>query len=168
MRKDEAGRGFVALLGIAAGVNLAWAGAVTFRVLVDLPSRHRIGPAAFAELSRATDLSVGLIFYPVCAISSALLACAACATAVRGKAALVVRQQTAVAAAAAVLVLAVTARAAPLMFQIGAATDSPAIEGLADRFATLTDLRALLADIAGVALLGALMASALPPARRAG
>ena len=64
------------LLACAAGLSSAWAGAVTFRVLIDLPARHRIGALAFAELSRATDLSRGLVFYPVGAIGVALLSTA--------------------------------------------------------------------------------------------
>ena len=79
-------KSFVALLGIAAGVSLAWAGAVTFRVTIDLPARHRIGPVAFAEFSRATDLSGGLVFYPVLAVGSALLSCAVWLAAARTKA----------------------------------------------------------------------------------
>ena len=39
------------------------AGAGTFRLLLDLPARHRLGPGAFAAFSRATDLSAfGVVF----------------------------------------------------------------------------------------------------------
>ena len=78
---------FTLLLAIATAVNVLWAGAATFRVLIDLPARHRLGPVAFAELSRATDLARGLVFYPMAGIGSALLACAAWFFAVRTRAA---------------------------------------------------------------------------------
>jgi hypothetical protein len=57
--------------GLTVGTNTLWAGAATFRVVVDLPARHRIGPIAFAALSRAADLATGLVFYRVAAIGSA-------------------------------------------------------------------------------------------------
>src|SRR5579872_7086752 len=149
-------RHFVALLGTATGLNLAWAGAVTFRVLIDLPARHRIGPVAFAEFSRATDLSGGLVFYPVVAIGSALLSFAVWLMAARIKAPRSIRLQAAAAAMSATLVLGVTTVAAPIMFRIGTSPDDPAVLlPLADRFASLTNVRALFADIGALALLSA-------------
>jgi hypothetical protein len=155
-------KSFVALLGVAVGVNLAWAGAITFRVLIDLPARHRIGPVAFAELSRATDLSGGLVFYPALAIGSALLSCAVWLATVRTKAPRSTRWQAAAAAVSALLVLGVTMQAAPIMFRIGASpNDAASIQPLADRFAALTNIRALFADAGAVALLWALTTCAL-------
>ena len=62
----------------------------------------------------------------------------------------------------ALLVLGVTTQAAPIMFRIGASPNDPAaIEPLADRFAALTNTRALLADAGAVALLWALTTCAL-------
>ncbi len=159
-------KSFVALLGVTAGVNLAWAGAVTFRVLIDLPARHRIGPVAFAELSRATDLSRGLVFYPALAVGSAFLSCAVWLAAVRTKARPSIRWQAAAAAVSALLVLVVTTQAAPIMFRIGASPNDPAtIQPLADRFTALTNIRALLADTGAVALLWALTTCALRAGR---
>jgi len=155
-------KSFVVLLAVAAGVNLTWAGAITFRVLIDLPARHRIGPAAFAELSRATDLARGLVFYPVVAIGSALLSCAAFFAAWRTRAARPIWLQTGLAAVATLLVLVITAQAAPIMFRIGASPGDPnVLEPLADRFTTLTNLRALFADVGAVGLLCALATCAL-------
>ncbi len=154
-------RSFTLLLAIATAVNVLWAGAVTFRVLIDLPARHRLGPTAFAELSRATDLDRGLILYPVAAISSGVLAGAACFVAARMRAPRFVRAETAAAALACALVLVVTAWAAPIMFHIGAATDPEVLTRLADRFALLTNLRAVFADLAALALFCALSALAL-------
>lgn len=151
----------VLLLAIATGVNVMWAGAVTFRVLIDLPARHPLGPLAFAELSRATDLAWGLVFYPAAAIGSALLAGGACFVAARTRAPLFVRVQTSIAAAACALVLAVTAWAAPIMFRIGAASDPELLTRLANRFALLTDVRAGLADLGALSLFCALSRIAL-------
>lgn len=155
-------KSLLVLLGVAAGVNLAWAGAVTFRVLIDLPARHRIGPVAFASLSRATDLAGGLVFYPTAAIGSAILAVAVCLVAMRTRAPGYLRRPAAAAMASTLFVLAVTTRAAPIMFRIGSSPDDPAvIAPLADRFAAITDLRAILADAGAVALLWALTACAV-------
>lgn len=147
-------------------MNLTWAGAVTFRVLIDLPARHRIGPVAFAELCRATDLSGGLVFYPVLAIGSAVSACAAWLSAWRTKAPRYVRWLAAAAASSTLLVLGVTGRAAPVMFRIGASPNDPNVIGpLADQFTALTNVRAVLADAAAGALLWALTSCALRTAQ---
>jgi hypothetical protein len=155
-------KSFVLLVAIAAGVNLMWAGGVTFRVLVDLPARHRLGPFAFAELSRATDLAHGLVFYPVGAIGSAALAAMAWFFAARTRASRIVRTQAATASVACLLVLAVTAWAAPIMIHIGSApTDPELLTRLADEFTFLTNVRAVLADLGALGLLCALSTIAL-------
>jgi hypothetical protein len=60
------------------------------------------------------------------------------------------------------LVLVVTIRAAPIMFQIGSSPDdAAALALLADGFARLSQLRALLADLAATALLAALTVCAV-------
>jgi hypothetical protein len=165
-RSSTMKKSVIALLAVAAGVNLTWAGAVTFRVLIDLPARHRIGPSAFAELCRATDLSAGLVFYPVLAVGSAVLACAAWVSAWRTEAPRSIRWLAAAAAASTLLVLGVTGRAAPLMFRIGASPNDPTVVGpLADQFTALTNVRALLADAAAAALLWALTSCALRAAQ---
>ena len=107
------------LLTVAAGVNLVWAGAVILRVVVDLPARHRIGSIAFAELSRATDLATGLVFYPVSAGGAALLAGASAVAAATTRASSRIRRASIMAAACTAMVLALTTLAAPIMFQIG-------------------------------------------------
>jgi hypothetical protein len=75
-----------------------------------------------------------------------------------------IRVATAVAAIFTLLVLAMTIPAAPIMFQIGSAPPNPRlIAELADRFTVWTNLRAVAADIAAVALLYALTECALHP-----
>jgi hypothetical protein len=155
-------KSLIVVLAVAAGWNLTWAGALTFRVVIDLPARHRIGSAAFANLSRATDLSGGLVFYPVLAVGSCLLACAAGWAAWRTKAPRSIRWLSVVGVVSTALVLGVTTQAAPLMFLIGdSATNAALIGPLADRFTALTNARAFLADVGAVALLCALTACAL-------
>lgn len=159
-------KSFVILLAAAVGTNTLWAGAATFRVLVDLPARHRLGPTAFADLSKATDLAAGLVFYPTAAIGSALLSCATWFVAARTRAPPPVRRATALAAIATLSVLALTTQAASLMFHIGAAPSDPGLlADLADRFTLLTNLRALAADVAAIALLYALTICALRDGR---
>ncbi len=161
-------KSFVVLLTAAAGFNLVWAGAATFRVLVDLPARHRLGAVAFAELSRATDLSAGLVFYPVSALGACALSCAV-AMAARASASRRVRRAAMVAAICSLAVLALTTQAAPIMFRIGAsANDASAVESLGDRFTFLTNFRAAFAVLAAVALQYALGECALrgPPVMR--
>jgi hypothetical protein len=159
-------RSLVVMLALTLGTNALWADAATFRVLVDLPPRHRIGPLAFAELSKATDLASGLVFYPAAAIGSAILCCVTWFLAARTRAPRSVRVATAIAAACTLLVLAMTTQAAPLMFRIGSAPPDPVlIADLADRFTWWTNLRAVSADLAAVALLYALTACALQGSR---
>jgi hypothetical protein len=152
----------VLLLALAVGVNVSWAGAVTFRVLIDLPARSRIGPVAFAEFSRATDLSTGLAFYPIAGFSSAAVAVATWLVARRRRAPPPIQVPAGVAAVSTLLVLVVTLWAAPIMFQIGSSpNDAAVLASLADRFARLTQLRALLANLAAASLLAALTVCAL-------
>lgn len=154
---DRGAKRFRALLAVAAGFNTLWAGAATFKVVIELPARHRIGAVAFAELARATDLSAGLAFYPIAAIGSAILACATWVAARKVGAPPSVRKRAAVAALATLAVLAVTAVAAPIMFTIGSSANDPgSLAALEDRFALLTDIRAALADVGAIALVVAL------------
>jgi hypothetical protein len=160
------GRRFLVTLTVAVGMNALWAGAATFRVLVDLPARHHLGPLAFADLSRATDLASGLIFYPTAAIGSAVLCGATWLLAVRTRISRAIRVPTAIAFVSTMLVLAMTTQAAPLMFRIGAAPSDPGLlADLADRFTWWTNLRAASADVAAVALLYALATCALRASR---
>jgi hypothetical protein len=153
---------FIALLTVAAAFNAFWAGAVAFRVLLDLPARHRIGAVAFADLSRATDLSWGLLLYPVAGIGSALLAGATLIAARKVRAPRPVQVRTILATVAAMAVLGVTVFAAPIMFAIGASADDAArLVLLEDRFALLTDVRAAFGAIGAIALVIALAQCAL-------
>ncbi len=151
-------RRFTLLLIATVGFEAFRFGAGTFRVLLDLPARHRIGPVAFAAFSRATDLSfTGIVIYVVYGFGGALLTGATWFVAVRVAAPSVVRRLAAIASIASVSVLAATTQAAPLMFRVGAAPDDPAaLADLLDRFSAWTNLRIVCADLSFFCVLSAL------------
>jgi len=139
------------------------AGAGTFRMVLDLPARTRIGPLAFAEFSRATDLSTtGIVFYVLFGVGGTLVTGATWLVAARGGAPRVIRRLLATASIASLLILVLTSQAAPLMWRIGTAPPDPAlISNLLNRFATWTALRVVCADVSFLAVLSALSLAAL-------
>ena len=145
------------------------AGGGTFRALLDLPARTRIGPLAFAAFSRATDLStVGVIYYVVFGIGGALLTATTWLIARRSQAPRVVRRLLGVSAIASLFVLVLTTQAAPLMWQVGSASPEAALLGsLLDRFAAWTMARIVCVDVSFGSVLGALTFLALPRTRPA-
>jgi len=153
----------IGALALAAGFEGLRAGAGTFRALLDLPARTRVGPLAFAEFSRATDLSTtGIVFYVVFGIGGALLTAAVWFIAVRGRAPALVRGLLATSTIASVLVLVLTARAAPLMWQVGSAPPDPAlVRGLLDRFTAWTMARVACVNVSFAAVLAALTWTAM-------
>jgi hypothetical protein len=149
---------------LATGFEGLRAGAGTFRALLDLPARARIGPLAFAEFSRATDLSrTGVVFYAIFGLGGALITAAAWVTAVRGRAPVTIRRLLATSAIASLLVLVLTTQAAPLMWRVGSAPPEPAlVASLLDRFTAWTFLRIACVDLSFAAALLALTLAALP------
>jgi hypothetical protein len=155
-------RTFLGLLACATGVALLSAGGGTFRALVDLPARYRLGSIAFAEFSRATDLSRGLVYYPTEAIGGTLLIAATSWAGWRAGAPRLVRWLMAGALLSKLLILAITTQAASIMWRIGSSPNDAALrEALTERFVSLTYVRIVLGDAAGIALLGALSACAM-------
>ena len=167
MNSASNGTSVVAALGAAAACEGLRAGAGTFRVLLDLPARARIGPLAFADLSRATDLSMrGIVFYAVFGFGGALLTGLTWFVAVRHGAPRTVRRLMALAVVASLLVLVFTTQAAPLMWRIGSAPADPVlVAGLLDRFTAWTVARVVCVDISFAAVLGALAFLAWPRGR---
>lgn len=157
----------VAAIAAAAGFEGLRAGAGTFRVLLDLPARARIGPLAFAELSRATDLSPrGIAFYAVFGIGGAVVTGVTWLLAVRARAPRTVRRLLAASVLASLLVLVFTTQAAPPMWRVGSAPPDPAVvAGLLDRFTAWTIARVVCVDISFAAVLGCLTIAALSQAR---
>jgi len=101
------------LLAVTTGFEGIRAGAGTFRMLIDLPARTQVGAVAFADFSRATDLSTaGYIFYALYGIGGVVLTCGTWIVARRVRAALAIRRLSAFASWCSLLILAMTARAA--------------------------------------------------------
>ncbi|HVV51806.1 MAG TPA: hypothetical protein VHO06_19215 [Polyangia bacterium] len=140
------------------------AGAGTFRVLLDLPARGRLGALAFAEFSRATDLSTtGVVFYVVFGVGGALVTGLAWLIAARRQAPALIRRLLATSAVASLLVLLLTTQAAPLMWRIGSAPPAPVLlADLLDRFTAWTVARVVCVDVSFAAALTALTLVALP------
>jgi hypothetical protein len=143
------------LLVVTTGFEGLRAGAGTFRALLDLPARSTIGEAAFADLSRATDLSpTGIAFYALYGIGGLVLTTATLAAFVRGQGKRSVPMLLTISAACSLLILVLTVPAAPLMWAIGSAPNDPAVlNRLIEPFAFWTNLRIGLADISFIAML---------------
>jgi hypothetical protein len=124
--------------GILAGLSLD-------KVIVQLPARRRMGLADYAGYARSADLGNGIVFYAVVGVGAALLTFAAFGVAAGRGAGGAVTGLLAAAAALSVLHSAATGRAAPTMFKIGRAEDTPAaLEPLLTRFARWSAARAAL------------------------
>jgi hypothetical protein len=162
-------RAVVVATALAAAFEGLRAGGGTFRALLDLPARTRVGPIAFAELSRATDLSAaGVVYYVVFGIGGALLTGLTWLIAWRGQAPAVVRRLLATSAIASLIVLVLTTQAAPLMWRVGSAPGDPALlRSLLDRFTAWTMARIVCVDVSFGAVLAALTFLALPRTRAA-
>jgi hypothetical protein len=150
-----------ALLGVilfALIPHLYMAGASIDRLIVQLPARHRIGPVAYAEYARSTDLGRGRIVYPAANAlgGAALLAALALALLLRESREVIVA--LVVAAFFALLARVVTRRAAPAMLQIGRSDDRESvITPLLERFARLAPIRMTCLSLASVSLLWAVL-----------
>ena len=157
------------LLAVTTAFEGLRAGAGTFRMLIDLPARARVGAVAFADFSRATDLSTaGYIFYALYGIGGAVLTSGTWIVARRVRAPVVIRRLSAFAACCSLLILAMTARAAPLMWRVGSESNNAAVlKGLLDRFVFWTNLRIVATDLSFLAVLCALTYVALGVSQRA-
>lgn len=149
------------VLTAAALANGLIAGASLDRSIVQLPARRKIGVAAYSAYSVAHELEgVGLVWYPVLGIGSALLTIAAAVVAAATGTALLSGSPIYLAAAAAIMHTAATARAAPINFrQRSAQGDEAELARIIDSFAKWHTARAVLqlASFAGtVVALGTL------------
>jgi hypothetical protein len=167
MNSGSIGRRVVLATALAAGFEGLRAGAGTFRALLDLPARTRVGPLAFADFSRATDLSTtGVVFYVVFGVVGALVTAAAWLIAARARASSAVRRLLATSAVAPLLVLILTTQAAPLMWHVGSAPpDAALLRSLLDRFTAWTVARVVCVDVSFAAVLAALTWLAMPRTR---
>jgi hypothetical protein len=140
---------------LAAAANGLLAGLSLEVALVKLPSRHRIGPVAYAAFARGADLGNGRVVYP--AVGAALLTFAAMLAAYLGRSPASATLPLSVASLASVLHFAATARAAPIMLGIGRAPDDPGVlQPRLDAFARWHGVRAALQVLTFFVLLWAL------------
>jgi hypothetical protein len=135
----------VVLIAAALGNGLI-AGASLDRSVVQLPARRKIGVAAYSAYSVAHELEgVGLIWYPVLGIGSALLTIAAAVLVAATGITLLNGSPIYLAAITAVMHTVVTARAAPLNFrQRSAQGDEAELTRIIDSFERWHAARAIL------------------------
>ena len=130
----------------AALANGLIAGASLDRSVVQLPARRKIGVPAYSAYSVAHELEgVGLIWYPVLGIGSALLTIAAAVIVAATGITLLNGSPIYLAAITAVMHTVVTARAAPLNFrQRSAQGDEAELARIIDSFERWHAARAIL------------------------
>ena len=135
----------VVLIAAALGNGLI-AGASLDRSVVQLPARRKIGVPAYSAYSVAHELEgVGLIWYPVLGIGSALLTIAAAVLVAATGITLLNGSPIYLAAITAVMHTVVTARAAPLNFrQRSAQGDEAELARIIDSFERWHAARAIL------------------------
>lgn len=123
--------------GLLAGLSLD-------KVIVQLPARRRIRVVGYAGYARSADLGNGVAFNALVGMSAAVLTLPRSAWRRAGARRGPVTGLLAAGAALSVLHSAATGRAAPTMFRIGRAEDTPAaLEPLLARFARWSAARAI-------------------------
>jgi hypothetical protein len=145
------------VLAIATGFEGLRAGVGVLRLALDFPARAAMGPPAYADYFRATDLTAqGIAFYATYGFGGLLLTAAAWLAARRANAAPRVVRLTAFAALGSLLILLLTTQAAPIAMQVRATTDARQLAELFERFVTWSIPRLLCALASFVALVVAL------------
>ena len=148
------------LLAVTVAINGLLAGASFDVGVVKLPTRHRIGPVAYANFARGNDLGNGLVVYPASGISAALLVFATTVTTYFVGGTSTVTVPLLLACAGTVAHSACTAKAAPIMLSLRRTMDEEAVlAAKLDRFAFWHGLRAVLQIATFVVLLWALVAA---------
>jgi hypothetical protein len=143
---------------IALATHLYGAGGSVDRVVVHLPARNRIGPLAYVQYARATDLGRGRVWYPVMNAIGGIALLAALGLALLLHASTRVTVALAVATVLALFVRMTTRVAAPTMLRAGRAGDDEAqVKPLLDRFARVSALRMTGLVLTSAALLSALL-----------
>ena len=139
----------ILLGGVLAGMSLD-------KVLVQLPTRQRLGAVGYAAYARAADLGNGLVVYPLVAIPAALVTIAAFVVSFAHGNSTTVRWLLGVAAALSVAHSASTGVAAPTLMKVRGSADTEAMLGpLLSRFARASAVRAGLQTASFVAVVAA-------------
>jgi hypothetical protein len=146
------------LIVVATALN-GILGGFSFEIaLVKLPTRRRIGAAAYATFARGSDLGNGIWVYPSTAIGAALLTLAATLVAYVERESPAVLVPLSIAALTSIGHFLATARAAPIMLRVSKTPDDDALLApLLDRFARWHELRATLQVLTFFVLLWALL-----------
>jgi hypothetical protein len=148
------------LLAVTVAINGLLAGASSDGAIVKLPTRHRIGPVAYASFARGNDLGNGLVVYPASGISAALLVFVTTIATYFGGGSSTVTMPLLLACAGTVAHSACTAKAAPIMLSFRRTVDEEAVlAAKLDRFAFWNGLRAVFQIATFVVLLWALVAA---------
>jgi hypothetical protein len=149
----------LALIVVATLADGLLAGASMDQSIKQLPARHKIGPVAYSEYSRASDLGPGILWYGILGVGAAVLTIAAAVAAFFEGAPSASATPLYVAAALAVLHSLVTTQAAPTNFsQRRVAGDGAALARVFDRFERWQTLRVVLQVLNFGAMLWALVA----------
>jgi hypothetical protein len=150
---------FVLIVAATAADGLL-AGASLDQSIKQLPARHKIGPVAYSEYSRASDLGPGILWYAILGVGAAVLTIAAAVAAFFEGVPPASAVPLYVAAGLAVLHSLATTQAAPTNFsQRRVAKDEAALARVFDRFERWQTLRAALQVLTFGAMLWALIAS---------
>jgi hypothetical protein len=129
------------LLLFSASTGGLLAGMALDKSFVQLPSRKRIGIAAYVEYSRAADLGAGLLWYPMLGVGAALFAIAGALAVILQHLPMGKWLAASAAAIFAVLHLFTTSRAAPKMLSLGNPASKADAERTLRRFASWQGLR---------------------------
>jgi hypothetical protein len=149
----------LALIVAATVADGLLAGASMDQSIKQLPARHKIGPVAYSEYSRASDLGRGILWYGILGVGAAVLTIGAAVAAFLEGAPSAGATPLYVAAALAVLHSLVTTQAAPTNFsQRRVAGDGAALARVFDRFERWQTLRVVLQVLNFGAMLWALVA----------
>jgi hypothetical protein len=134
---------WIVLLSAATAANGLLAGASLDQSIKQLPARRRIGPRAFSDYSRASDLANGVPWYAALGVGSAGLTLAAALLGSTRKPRSEQRLPLMLGGVLSIAHSLATARAAPINFsQRSAAGDEQALERIFDRFERWQTLRA--------------------------
>jgi hypothetical protein len=132
------------LLVVTLGFHGLLAGASLDVAMVKLPTRHRIGPVAYANFARGNDLGNGLVVYPAAGILAVLLVLATTIATYFTKSSSAALVPLLLACVGTVAHSICTAKAAPIMLSLRRTADVEAVlKAKLDRFAFWHGLRAI-------------------------
>jgi len=133
-------------------------GAGIDRLIVQIPGWYRIGPTAFADYARATDLGNGLVFYPILGVVAPLSTWAALVVGLVSGASTAIVTLLVIASVPCLLHSLTTTQAAPRLLALRRTNDPDAIAGLMNIFVRWSFPRAILQAFTAAVLVWTLVA----------